>query len=83
MLRRARYWGGLVLLAACVLLPVAALLFPWWGLPAASASLPVGLMIAGAPEMLCLAAIALLGDEGYDRLRGAGPGEPRTVSRLR
>jgi hypothetical protein len=57
---------GLVLLAASVVLPVAALLFPAVGLPDASSNLAVSLLVAGVPELLCLAAVALLGRAGFD-----------------
>ena len=64
---------GLVLLAAAVVLPVAALAFPLVGLPPASSHLGVSLLVAGGPEMLCLAAVALLGRTGFDALRTGGP----------
>ncbi len=70
---------GLVLLGLSVCLPVATLLFPVFGLPSASSNLLVSLLIAGAPEMLCLGAVALLGSAGLPRFhRDAAP-----ASRLR
>ncbi len=63
-------WALLVLAA---LLPVAALLFPLFGLPSAASSLTVSLLVAGVPEGLCLTAAALLG----------GRTTERSVSRLR
>ena len=59
---------GITLLALSVCLPIAALLFPAVGLPSAASSLWVGLFVAGTPELVCLAAIALLGQDGFRRL---------------
>ena len=73
--RLGRVRLGLVLLAAAVVLPVAALLFPLVGLPSAASNLAVSLLVAGAPEILCLVAVALLGRAGFDALGG------RTVPR--
>lgn len=70
---------GVFLLALSVCLPIAALLFPAVGLPSAASHLGVGLLVAGVPEMLCLAAIALLGKDGFVRLGR----RPTPVSRLR
>lgn len=52
---------AIALLVLAILLPIAALLLPVFGLPSASSNLFVGLLIAGAPEMLCLVGVALLG----------------------
>lgn len=57
----------MALLGCAVVLPLAALLFPVVGLPAASSSVLVGFLVAGGPEILCLAAIALLGREGFPK----------------
>lgn len=73
------YRAGFALLGLAICLPVAALLFPVFGLPSASSSLLVGLLIAGTPEILCLGAIALLGREGFPKLGG----NAASASRLR
>jgi hypothetical protein len=83
---RLRIRAGLTLLASSVVVPVAALLFPAFGLPSASSSLFVGLLVAGVPEMLCLAAVALLDREGFDALHAGfrrRPAGSAAVSRLR
>lgn len=79
--RRGQVRLGFVLLAAAVVLPVAALLFPLVGLPAASSHLGVSLLVAGAPEVLCLVAIALLGRAGFDALGGRAV--PRSAASVR
>lgn len=61
--------AGIALLIAAIVLPVSALLFPVFGLPSAASSTLVALLIAGIPELLCLAAIALLGREGFSKFR--------------
>jgi hypothetical protein len=73
------YRAGLALLVLAVFLPIAALLFPVLGLPSASSSLLVGLLIAGVPEMLCLAGVALLGRGGLSKREAI----PTPASRLR
>jgi len=55
-------------MGSAVLLPIAALLLPVFGLPSASTNLLVSLLIAGTPEVLCLVAIAVLGREGFPKL---------------
>lgn len=67
---RWSYWAGFALLGLAICLPVAALLFPAFGLPPASSSLPVGLLIVGMPEILCLGGIVLLGREGFPKFGG-------------
>lgn len=76
---RGFHRAGLGLLGLAIGLPVAALLFPLFGLPSASSSILVGLLIAGVPEMLCLSAVAMLGREGFPKFGT----EPASVSRLR
>ena len=78
-----RYRVGLALLGLAICLPIAALLFPVVGLPAASSNLFVGLLIAGTPEVLCLTAIAVLGKEGFQHLRGRSRSEGVATSKLR
>ena len=68
--RRTQARLGFVLLAAAVVLPVATLLFPLVGLPSAASNLAVGLLVAGVPEVLCLAAVALLGRAGFEAIGG-------------
>lgn len=79
--RLGRVRLGFVLLAAAVVLPVAALLGPLFGLPAASSNFGVSLLVAGAPEILCLAAVALLGRAGFDALGGRTA--PRSAASVR
>jgi hypothetical protein len=64
--------AAIALLVLAVMLPIAGLLFPVFGLPSASSNLLVGLLIAGVPEMLCLMGVALLGRSGFPK-RGAVP----------
>lgn len=86
---RKRFVAGFALIGFAVLLPIAALLFPVFGLPSPSSNLLVALLVAGAPEMLCLAAIALLGQEGFpnfgDRFRAVstGAGVAPVASKMR
>jgi len=56
-------------MALAVLLPILALLVPLLGLPVAQSALLAGGLVAGAPEVLCLLAVALLGKENFNLLR--------------
>ncbi len=72
---------GFVLLGVAVVLPVAALLGPVVGLPDASTHVGVSVLVAGVPEILCLAAVALLGRAGFDALGGRTA--PRSAASVR
>ena len=51
-------------------LPFCALLIPLLDLPAAQSALIAGALVAGAPEVLMLLAVALLGRQNFDRIVG-------------
>lgn len=75
-----RFAAGCILLGIAVLLPFAALLFPVLGLPSASSSFMVSLLVAGVPELLCLGAIALLGRAGLQSIGAKMRRESETVT---
>ena len=60
-----RFYAGMTALVLSVVMPLGALIVPLLGLPAAQAALLAGLLVAGAPEVLCILAIALLGKETF------------------
>ena len=62
--------GGSVL-ALATAMPLAALFIPLLGLPVAQSALIGGILVAGAPEVLIVLAIVLLGRRNFDRLVGA------------
>jgi hypothetical protein len=55
-----RFYAGMTALVLAVILPLGALIVPMLGLPLAQSALLVGVLVAGGPEVLCIAAIALL-----------------------
>jgi hypothetical protein len=63
-----RFVAGVSVLGLSMLLPLAALVVPFLGLPVTT-----GLIAApgGAPEVLMLLAVALLGRQNFDRIVGA------------
>src|SRR5262245_64089846 len=63
--RNWRFYAGMTALVLAVILPLGALIVPMLGLPLAQSALLVGVLVAGGPEVLCIAAIALLGKETF------------------
>ena len=66
-----RFVAGVTVLGLSMLLPLAALVVPFLGLPVAQSALIAGALVAGAPEVLMLLAVALLGRQNFDRIVGA------------
>jgi len=58
-----RFYLGITAFVLSFVLPLGALLVPLLGLPTAHAAILIGLLIAGAPEVLCILAVVLLGKE--------------------
>jgi hypothetical protein len=52
-------------LALSVIMPLGAVVVPVLGLPTAQSVLLAGLLVAGAPEVLCILAIGLLGRDTF------------------
>jgi hypothetical protein len=63
-----RFYAGMTALVLAVVLPLGAFIVPMLGLPLAQSALLVGVLVAGGPEVLCIAAIALLGKETFQYL---------------
>src|SRR5262245_5612250 len=63
-----RFYAGMTALVLAVILPLGAFIVPMLGLPLAQSALLVGVLVAGGPEVLCVAAIALLGKETFQYL---------------
>ena len=63
-----RFYAGMTALVLAVILPLGAFIVPLLGLPLAQSALLVGVLVAGGPEVLCIAAIALLGKETFQYL---------------
>jgi len=66
-----RLVAGVSVLGLAMVLPLAALFVPLLGLPVAQSALIGGALVAGAPEVLMLLAVALLGRQNFDRIVGA------------
>ena len=66
-----RLIAGVSTLGLAVVLPLFALLVPLLGLPMTQSALIGGALVAGAPEVLMLLAVALLGRQNFDRIVGA------------
>jgi hypothetical protein len=60
-----RFYAGLTALVLSCLLPLSAILVPMLGLPVAQSTVLAGVLVAGAPEVLCILAVALLGKETF------------------
>ena len=69
-----RFYAGVSALILSVLFPLSALLVPLLGLPSGEATLISGFLLAGAPEILILLAVALLGKENFDRIISCAKG---------
>jgi hypothetical protein len=66
-----RFVAGVSVLGLAMVLPLLALLVPFLGLPMTQSVLIAGALVAGAPEVLMLLAVALLGRQNFDRIVGA------------
>lgn len=66
-----RFVAGVSVLVLAMVLPLAALFIPLLGLPATQSALIGGALVAGAPEVLILLAVALLGRQNFDLIVGA------------
>lgn len=66
-----RFVAGVSVLGLAMALPFCALLIPLLDLPVAQSALIAGALVAGAPEVLMLLAVALLGRQNFDRIVGA------------
>jgi hypothetical protein len=64
----SRFAAGIFVLGLAMALPFCALLIPLLDLPAAQSALIAGALVAGAPEVLMLLAVALLGRQNFDRI---------------
>ena len=60
-----RFYTGTVAMVLAVVMPLAALAVPLLGLPTAQSALLAGILVAGAPEVLIIVAVALLGKETF------------------
>lgn len=84
-----RFVAGVSALALSVVFPLSALLIPLLGLSPGKATLISGFLLAGAPEIFILLAVALLGKENFDRIVSSAKGLffttffQKPVSRLR
>ncbi|MDP2331950.1 MAG: transporter suffix domain-containing protein [Reyranella sp.] len=65
-----RFVAGISILGLAMVLPLCALLIPLLDLPVAQSALIAGALVAGAPEVLMLLAVALLGRQNFDRIVG-------------
>ena len=65
-----RFVAGVSVLGLAMVLPLCALLIPLLDLPVAQSALIAGALVAGAPEILMLLAVALLGRQNFDRIVG-------------
>lgn len=63
-----KLYCGVVLLAASLLFPLAALAVPFLGLSPGMAAMLAGFCVIGAPELCALVAVALLGKETWNFL---------------
>ena len=63
-----RFVAGVAALALSVVFPLSAFLVPFMGLSSGQATVISGFLLAGAPEILILLAVALLGKENFDRI---------------
>jgi hypothetical protein len=66
-----RFIAGISVLILSCMLPLSAFLVPLLDLPTAQSALIGGVLVAGAPEVLVLLAVALLGRKNFDLIVGA------------
>jgi len=69
-----RFLAGITALILSVLFPLSALFVPLMGLTSGETTLLSGFLLAGAPEILILLAVALLGKENFDRIVNGAKG---------
>jgi hypothetical protein len=60
-----RFYAGMTALALSVILPLCVFFVPLLGLSTAHSAILAGALVAGAPEVLCIVAVALLGKETF------------------
>ncbi len=60
-----RFYSGIAAIGLSIILPLCALLVPMLGLPMTQSALLAGALVAGAPEVLCILAVALLGKDAF------------------
>jgi len=63
-----RFYVGITALIISAVFPISALVVPLLGLSSGEATLLSGFLLAGAPEILILLAVALLGKENFHRI---------------
>jgi fumarate reductase subunit D len=63
-----RFYAGMTALALSVILPLCVVIVPALGLSTAHSAILAGALVAGAPEVLCILAVALLGKETFQYL---------------
>lgn len=63
-----RFIGGITALVLSVIFPLCAFFVPLMGLSPGESTVISGFLLAGAPEILILLAVALLGKENFDRI---------------
>jgi len=69
-----RFFAGITALLLAVVFPLSAFFVPLLGLSSGEATLVRGFLLAGAPEILILLAVALLGKENFERIIGSAKG---------
>lgn len=70
MLKNAKFYLGIVLLVLSCLVPLAGFWVASLPLPVTLKGTMIGLLTVGGPEVMALAAVALLGKEAFDMLTG-------------
>lgn len=60
-----RFYAGITAMVLAVIMPLGAVIVPVLGLPTAQSALLAGVLVAGGPEVLCILAIALLGQDTF------------------
>jgi hypothetical protein len=60
-----RFYCGMAAIGLSIILPLCALLVPMLGLPMTQSAVLAGALVAGAPEVLCILAVALLGKDTF------------------
>jgi len=69
-----RLVAGVAALVLSVIFPLCVFFVPLMGLSSGEAAVISGFLLAGAPEILILLAVALLGKENFDRILGSVKG---------
>ncbi len=60
-----RFYSGVAAMLLSVILPLCALFVPVLGLSTAQSAVLAGVLLAGAPEVLCILAVVLLGKDTF------------------